>query len=253
MNWRNALAYELSRLFTDKNKHIVPLHNAFNIKNTQDLIRNLNETPLLLHYSLASLEIRKLYSSILVKMTRTILTDMLKHELVTPQSQQEILKWYDIITKENYFAHNKDTVIHYDSLTMGAPSSGLIAEIFLQHTEHIHLAHLTHKHRIINYCRNVDNVLLIFDYNHTSIQMILDDFNSLHQKLQFTAEAERDYTLNYLDISIHRTPTNIKTTIYRKPTFMDTLICYNSNYPTHHKYAAVRFLFNRLDSCNLQQ
>ena len=56
--------------------------------------------------------------------------------------------------------------------------------------------------------------------------MILDDFNALHPKLQFTAEAERDNTVNYLDISIHRTPTNIKTAIYRKPTFTGTIIPY---------------------------
>ena len=63
----------------------------------------------------------------------------------------------------------------------------------------------------------MDDNLLIFDSNHTSIQMILDDFNNLHPKLQFTAEAEIDHTLNYLDISIHITQTNYKTAIYRKP------------------------------------
>jgi hypothetical protein len=52
---------------------------------------------------------------------------------------------------------------------MGAPSSGLIAENFLQHVEHLHLAHMTHKHSIINYCRYVDDILLIFDSNHTNI------------------------------------------------------------------------------------
>jgi len=83
--------------------------------------------------------------------------------------------------------------------------------------------------------------------------VILDDFNALHPKLQFTAEPERDHTLKYLDISIHRTPTNIKTAIYRKPTFTDTIITYTSNHPTHHKYTAVRLLFNRLDSYNLQE
>jgi len=121
---------------------------------------------------------------------------------------------YNVITRKNYFAHNKDIVIQYNSLAMGAPSSGLIAKIFLQHIEHTHSGHLTHKHRIINYCQYLDNILLIFDSNHTSIRMVLDDFNSLHPKLQFTAEAERDHTLNCLDISIHRTPTNIKTAIY---------------------------------------
>jgi len=59
----------------------------------------------------------------------------------------------------------------------------LIAEIFLQHIEHIHLANLTHKHRIINYCRYVDDILVIFDSNHTSIHIILDEFNALHPKL----------------------------------------------------------------------
>jgi hypothetical protein len=78
---------------------------------------------------------------------------------------------------------------------MGAPSSGLIAEIFPQHIEHSHLVHLTHKHSIINYFRYVDDILIILDSNHTNIEMILNDFNSLHPKLQFTAETENDHTL----------------------------------------------------------
>jgi len=32
------------------------------------------------------------------------------------------------------------------------------------------------------------------------------EVNALHPKLQFTAEAEKDHNLNYLDISIQRTP-----------------------------------------------
>ena len=136
---------------------------------------------------------------------------------------------------------------------MGAPSSGLIAEIFLQHIEHLHLAHLTHRHRIINYWRYVDDILLAFDPNHTNIQAIVHDFNAIHPKLQFTAETERDNTLNYLDISIHRTPTDIKTSIYRKPTFTDTIIPYTSNHPTQHKYATVKFLYNRLNTYDLEK
>jgi len=104
----------------------------------------------------------------------------------------------------------------------------------------------------MNYCRYVDDILLTYDSNQTSIQMILEDFNALHPKLQFTAELEKDINLNYLDISLHRTPTDIKTSTYRKPTFTDTIIPYTSNHPTHHKYAAVRFLHNRLVAYNLK-
>jgi hypothetical protein len=150
------------------------------------------------------------------------------------------------------FSHNKNIIIQQDGLAMGAPSSGLIAETFLQHLEHLHLAHLTHRHRIINCCRYVDDIFLIFDSNRTNSQSILKDFNALQRKLQFTAETEKYLALNYLDITTQQTPTNIRTDIYRKPTFTDTIIPYTSNHPTHQKHAAIRFMFNRLNSYNLQ-
>jgi hypothetical protein len=155
-----------------------------------------------------------------------------------------------VITKQNYFTHNNNIIFQWDGLAMGAPSSGLIAEIFLQNLEHLNLTHLTHKHHIINYCRYVDDIFLIFDSDHTDINSILNNFNTLHPKMQFTAEIETNHTLNYLDITIHRTPTGFKSAIYRKPTFTDTIIPYTSNHPTRHKYAAVRFLYNRLNSYN---
>ena len=120
--------------------------------------------------------------------------------------------------------HNKDIISQYDGPAMGAPSSGLIAEIFLQHIEHTHIPHLTQKHRILNYCRYVDDIFLVFDSTITNINEILQDFNDLHPKLQFTAKTEIDHTLNYLDITVHRKPTGITTSIYRKPTFTDSII-----------------------------
>ena len=64
--------------------------------------------------------------------------------------------------------------------------------------------------------------------------------NSLHHNLQFTEELAKDNTLNYLDITIHKTHTNIKISGYRKTTFTHTLIPYTSNHPIQQKYAAIR-------------
>jgi hypothetical protein len=155
---------------------------------------------------------------------------MRNYNLVDPQTQQEFLKWYDVVTRQSYFTNNKDIIIQHDGLAMGAPFSSVITEIFLQHTENIHLAHLTHKHRITNYFRYVDDTLIICYPTHTNIQAILSDLNVIHPKLQFSAEGERDNKLNYLDITIHRTPTNLKTSIYRKPRFTDTIIPHTSNH-----------------------
>ena len=128
------------------------------------------------HYALASLDITNLYSNIPVKETRTILANIMTQNLTDPQTKQKLLKWYDVITKQNYFVHNKQRVIQHNGLAMGAKSSGLIAEIFLQHKEHSHLTRLTHKHKILNYCRYVHDILLIFNSSHTEIQKILDNF-----------------------------------------------------------------------------
>jgi len=46
------------------------------------------------------------------------------------------MKWYDTITKQNYFSYKNNILIQKEGLAMGAPSPSLIAEMFLQHTEH---------------------------------------------------------------------------------------------------------------------
>jgi hypothetical protein len=100
----------------------------------------------------------------------------------------------------------------------------------------------------VNYFHYVDDVLLIYDAQHTDIHSILSDFNLIHPNLQFTKEIEHNNKLNYLDITIHKTTTSVNIGVFRKPTFTDTIIPYASNHPTQHKYAAIRFLYNRLNS-----
>jgi len=48
--------------------------HSFNIKNTQDLLKTLEDTPMFPHYNLASLDFTNLYSNIPVKETLTYLT-----------------------------------------------------------------------------------------------------------------------------------------------------------------------------------
>ena len=73
-----------------------------------------------------------------------------------------------------------------------------------------------------------------------------------HPNLQFTKETEHDNKLNHLEITIHETPTSVNIGVFRKRTFTDTIIPYTSNHPTQHKYAAIKFLYNRLKSYQLQ-
>jgi len=74
------------------------------------------------------------------------------------------------------------------------------------------------------------------------MKTIINDFNSIHPKIQFTDETEQDDQINYLDITIHRKRTHINISIFRKPTHTDTIFPYTSNHLAQHKYAAIRFL-----------
>jgi len=191
-----------------------------------------------------------MYSNIPVTQTKHILDNIIHLNHTDTQIKSELLDWYETITQQNYFRHN-DTITQTDGLAVGAPSSSIISEIFLQHIEHTYLLHLTQKHKLVNYVRYVDGILLIFDSQTTDLHSILYDFNFLHPNLHFIEELEHNNTINYLEITIHKTPTNVKISVNRKPTFTDTIITYTSNHPTQHKYAAIRFLYNRLNTYQL--
>jgi hypothetical protein len=127
-----------------------------------------------------------MYSNFLITETKQILDNILAFNLADFQIRLELLDWYKVITRQNYFLHNDKTITQTDHLAMGAPSSSIISEIFLQHIEHTHLPHLAQKHELVNYFRYVDDVLLIYDSQHTDIHSLLHDFNSIHPNLPFT-------------------------------------------------------------------
>jgi hypothetical protein len=64
---------------------------------------------------------------------------------------------------------------------------------------------------------------------------------------------EQNNSINYLDVTILRTEQQCKFLIYRKPTFTDTIIPFDSCHPPQHKYAAIRYLYNILHTYNLEE
>jgi hypothetical protein len=84
------------------------------------------------------------------------------------------------------------------------------------------------------------------------INTLTHEFNTLHSNILFTHEEEHDKYINYLDTTIQRHNSHISISVYTKPTYTDSIIPHDSNHPTQHKYAAVRFLYNRLDTYQLQ-
>jgi hypothetical protein len=98
---------------------------------------------------------------------------------------------------------------------MGAPTSAIPSEIYLQYIEHTHthkyiyIYHTLQKHNITSYHRYVDDILITYNSTKTNINNTLEEFNNINKTLKFTMEKEDDNKINFLDITIIREPTKI--------------------------------------------
>jgi hypothetical protein len=136
---------------------------------------------------------------------------------------------------------------------MGAPTSAILAEIYIQYLEHNIIASILQKYKIVNYFRYVDDILIIYNTQTTDIHDTLDEFNTINPKLKFTIEKQQDNTINYLDLTILNHNGSLDCSIYRKPTATDTIIHSTSCHPYEHKRAAISYLTNRLNSYKLSE
>ena len=147
-----------------------------------------------------------------------------------------------LMVGQNYFVFQNTSYSQTSGLAMGAPSSAILSEVFLQYLEHTKIADILVQHNIIGYFRYVDDILVIYDTNLTDINEIQTIFNTLTPTLKFTLEKESEHRINFLDLTIHNTESMFSFSIYRKPTSTDIIIPAESNHPPEHKHAYLRRL-----------
>jgi hypothetical protein len=129
---------------------------------------------------------------------------------------------------------------------MGAPTSAILAETYLQPMEHEQIYPILIRQQIIGYFRYVDDILIIYDQNKTNIDHTLNELNKLQSSIKFTMEKETNNKINFLDLTIHRKEENLEYAIYRKPTQTDIIIPNNSCHPNEHKRSSINYLLKRM-------
>jgi hypothetical protein len=187
-----------------------------------------------------------MYSNIPTQDVKKLIIDIAKNNQLHNDVIQEIEQLTNLIIEQNYFEMDSKFYYQSEGLAMGAPSSALLAEIYLQFLEHNQILHLPLKHKIISYHRYVDDILITYDTSNTNINDTLSDFNNIHHKIHFTIENELNNQLNFLDLTIIRHHNNLQFGIYRKNTTTDIMIHNDSCYPTEHKMSGINYLINRI-------
>ena len=134
---------------------------------------------------------------------------------------------------------------------MGAPTSSIFSEVFLQHIESTAVFEILVQNRIIGHFRYVDDILIVYNDSITNMHDVFDSFNNLTHNINFTMEKETDNSINFLDVTIRKEHDTLTFNIYRKPTTTDSIIPRDSCHPQEHKHAAIRHLINGMNTYNL--
>ena len=208
-------------------------------------MNDLNEIPFSQHMHLASFDMKDMYTNIPTKTLPKILNFACNQTHTPKKLQQQLTTLLRTVIKRNYF-QNKDQIYKQKTgLAIGAPSSAILSELYLQYIEHTIIYDTLTKHNILGYFRYVDDVLLAYDNTVTDIHDVLQDFNKAAQPMSFTIEKEENNQINFLDITIKKGNQSLRYDIYRKPTSTNIIIPSESNHPIEHKISAIRYLQNR--------
>jgi hypothetical protein len=72
----------------------------------------------------------------------------------------------------------------------------------MQYLEHTVTIKIQNEHRILDYYRCVDDILIIYNTYNTNIENTLEEFNPINPELKFAVKKETQNKINYLDLTI---------------------------------------------------
>jgi hypothetical protein len=122
------------------------------------------------------------------------------------------------IMEQIYFPFDQQYYRQTEWLSMGAPTSAILAEAYLQYVEHKQLYSILMKCQIIGYCRYVDDILMIYNQKKTNTDESSAEYNKQRTNTKFIIEKEQHESIYFLDRTIYRKRTELEFAIYRKYT-----------------------------------
>jgi hypothetical protein len=126
---------------------------------------------------------------------------------------------------------------------MGAPTSAILSEIFLQSLEQNHILKLLNKYLTIGYFQYVDDILIIHSTQTIQTENKFTKFKSLHPQLRFKLEISN--SINYLYLTIIRNLNwNTEFNVYRRPSAIGLIIQINCCHPLQHNKNDRNYLVN---------
>jgi hypothetical protein len=240
----NAPSYKIAKHLKNILTTTLDLQHTYNVVNSPTLASDLTQLKLQKNHVLVTYDIKDLYVNIPINEVVHIIKNSYRQDKPTATQIARLTKE---ILAQNYFSFQNKIYHTNKGVAMGSPISSIIAEIFLQHYENVHIKQILERGHIAYYTRYMDDILIIYDNNKITQDSITKELNKIHNDIKLNPTPETNGAINYLDLHITRHNEKLTIGIYRKPTSTDITIHNTSNHPTEHKHAAYRYYINRMN------
>jgi hypothetical protein len=150
-----------------------------------------------------------MYTNIPTDKIKSIVGSILDHSHIDDTKKQEILRYCNIILYKNFFQYRDRQYKEASYLAMGALTSSIFSEIYLQYMEHTTFVDILNKKKDIGYFHYVDDILIVYDKTAKDIENVIQTFKSIHLTLTFSKEEETDSSLISLDVTLRITENSI--------------------------------------------
>lgn len=217
----------------------------YSIKNSYELVQNIKDLNIPNNAILLSFDVKNLFPSIPPIEVIDIIDNKLTENRTNIIVKQDIINTLVVCLDQNYFEFNDNIYMAKEGLIMGNPLSPLLAELFMDNLES-----KIHNHKLsknfLFWFRYVDDIFACFTGNVRQLNIFSNFINSLHNRIEFTLETEKNNSINFLDLTITRINNKLDFSIFHKPSHTDITIHNNSTHPYSHKLAAYNSYIHRL-------
>ena len=217
--------------------------NRYFIKDSFDLARLLQNTPIPDNHILISLDVTSLFTNIPRDLVKTIVRS--KWQTIRQHTDvplEDFLDLLDFLFDTVFFIFDQDYYKQIFGTPMGASVSPILAQYVMDELLDCCLSKLPFQIPIIK--KYVDDMFCVVPRG--TEDEILTVFNGFNPFLQFTTEIEKDNSIPFLDTRIVRHNNTLILDWYRKPTNSGRYLNYLSNHKEKMKVNLVLGLKNRI-------
>ena len=222
----NGLTEKVSE-FLDYFLQPIVTHIPSYLKNTRDLLTELENIPITNHTILCTVDVKSLYLCIPQEEGTEACLSHLEREDKLPLPRDTLKHLFDFVLKYNTFKFGGNCYKQVRGTAMGTKMAPAYAGIFMSSLEEPFLA--TQPLKPLLFRRYIDDILIVWEHGHQQLTTFLTALNALHETIKFTWEISED-SVTFLDVDIYKQREEDNTTLSYRTHFKAS----NSFQYVHH-------------------